>query len=51
MRLKSTVDDTEQGKDEAEDFVVCMTAEKFRVLHHGKLYIFEFRPMWVIDML
>ncbi|KAG0555872.1 hypothetical protein KC19_11G009900 [Ceratodon purpureus] len=34
MRLKSTADDTEQEKDEAEDFVVSMTVEKFRVLHH-----------------
>lgn len=37
MRLKSTVDDTGQEKDESQDFVICMTAEKFRVLHHGNL--------------
>lgn len=37
MRLKSTVDDTEQEKDGSGDFVICMTAEKFRVLHHGNL--------------
>ncbi|KAG0555873.1 hypothetical protein KC19_11G009900 [Ceratodon purpureus] len=40
MRLKSTADDTEQEKDEAEDFVVSMTVEKFRVLHHGNVLIF-----------
>lgn len=35
MRLK---DDTKQeAKDGSKDVVVCMTAEKFRVLHHGNL--------------
>ena len=43
MRLKSSVTDSEHDIDESEDFVVCMTAEKFRVLHHGNFYIFEFR--------
>lgn len=35
MRLKSSIDYTKQETDESEDIVVCMTAEKFRVLHHG----------------
>lgn len=34
MRLKSSIDYTKQETDESEDIVVCMTAEKFRVLHH-----------------
>lgn len=34
MRLK---DDTKQEKDGSKDVVICMTAEKFRVLHHGNL--------------
>lgn len=34
MRLKSTAGDTGHEKDGSEDFAICMTAEKFRVLHH-----------------
>lgn len=37
MRLKFTGDDSEQEKDGSGDFVLCMTAEKFRVLRHGNL--------------
>jgi hypothetical protein len=38
MRLKSSADNSELQAEKAEDMVVCMTAEKFLVLYHGKTF-------------
>lgn len=38
MRLKSSADNSELQTEKAEDMVVCMTAEKFLVLYHGKVF-------------
>lgn len=44
MRLKSSADNSELQTEKAEDMVVCMTAEKFLVLYHGKTFHICFSP-------